>query len=290
MPEIGLVQFTRTAMSVLKETVPQFRTKFSKHVFTQPQLMAIVCLMRYEDWTFREAEVRIAEHSELREALELKTVPDYTTLYRFVKRVDDELVNRVLSATARRVSGGERESAKSMVAVDGTGLEATSVSRFFVNRQRDRGQGLEWKAWCKWVIAVDVERQVILSQLARPAPVNDCASLPALVSAANQVQPVGTVLADAEFDSERNHRFCREELGAMSIIPAKRGKKTWNIKGTRREMRESFPRERYGKRAIVETVFSIVKRKLSAKAPGRSSEAQRRQAMILGAAYNFYRL
>ena len=116
------------------------------------------------------------------------------------------------------------------------------------------------------------------------------ASLPALVSAADKVLPIGTVLADAEFDSERNHRFCRQELGAVSIIPAKRGKRTWNINGTRREMRESFPSESYGKRAIVETVFSVVKRKLSKKAPGRSPEAQRRQAMILGAAYNFYRL
>src|SRR5215207_1038695 len=289
MAEIGLVHFARTAMGVLKETLPQFRTKFSKHIFSQPQLLAILCLMRYEDWTFREAEVRLKEHRELCEALELKKVPDHTTLYRFMRRVDETLINEVLGATARRVRSG-KTGEKSTVAVDGTGLEATSVSRFFVNRQRDRGQGLEWKAWCKWVVTVDVDRQVILSQLARPAPVNDCASLPALVSTANTVLPVGTVLADAEFDSERNHRFCREQLGAMSIIPAKRGKKTWNIKGIRREMRESFPRENYGKRAIVETVFSVVKRKLSAKAPGRTPETQRRQAMILGAAYNFYRL
>jgi hypothetical protein len=289
MAEIGLVLFARTAMSVLKETVPEFRTKFSKRVFSQPQLLAILCLMRYEDWTFRETEVRLKEHRELCEALEIEKVPDYTTLYRFMRRVDETLVNKVLGATARRVTSGQ-DGEKSTVAVDGTGLEATSVSRFFVNRQRDRGQGLQWKAWCKWVVAVDCSRKVILSQLARPAPVNDCASLPMLVRAADKVLPVGLVLADAEFDSERNHLFCRKELGAMSIIPAKRGKKTWNIKGIRREMRESFPREGYGKRAIVETVFSIVKRKLSAKAPGRTSEAQRRQAMILGAAYNFYRL
>jgi hypothetical protein len=29
-------------------------------------LLAILCLMRYEDWTFREAEVGLAEHGELR--------------------------------------------------------------------------------------------------------------------------------------------------------------------------------------------------------------------------------
>lgn len=85
MAEIGLVQFARTAMSVLKETLPEFRTKLSKHIFSQPQLLAVLCLMRYEDWTFREAEVRLAEHRELREALELKKVPDHTTLYRFMR-------------------------------------------------------------------------------------------------------------------------------------------------------------------------------------------------------------
>jgi hypothetical protein len=43
-----------------------------------------------------------------------------------------------------------------------------------------------------------------------------------LVGHANQNIPIGCVLADAEFDSERNHTFCREQLKAESMIPAKR--------------------------------------------------------------------
>jgi hypothetical protein len=38
-------------------------------------------------------------------------------------------------------------------------------------------------------------------------------------------------VADAEFDSERNHTFVRQQLHAVSVIPAKRGKKTWRIHG-----------------------------------------------------------
>ncbi len=53
------------------EVQPPYGSKYSKHTFTQPQLMAILCLMRFEDWTFREAEVRLAEHSDLRWALGL---------------------------------------------------------------------------------------------------------------------------------------------------------------------------------------------------------------------------
>jgi hypothetical protein len=82
MPEVGLVQFGQVALEVAQATVPRYRTAFSKHQFTQPQLLAILCLMRYEDGTFREAEVQLAEPAELRRALQLRSVPDHTALYR----------------------------------------------------------------------------------------------------------------------------------------------------------------------------------------------------------------
>ena len=91
MAEVGLVKFAKVAMQLTETVMPRYRTKFSKHTFTQPQRVAILCLMRYEDWTFREVEVRLAEHRELREALGLRQVVDYTTLYRFLRRFDEGL-------------------------------------------------------------------------------------------------------------------------------------------------------------------------------------------------------
>jgi hypothetical protein len=85
-----------------------------------------------------------------------------------------------------------------------------------------------------------------LSQAARPGPYNDCATLSPLVDAAQQATPRGLVLADAEFDSERNHQHVRQVLGAKSIIPDKRGKADWKIKGVRAQMRKHFPRKQYG--------------------------------------------
>lgn len=80
MPEVGLVRFARVALEVAEAVLPDYRTKFSKHTFTQPQLLAVLCLMRYEDWTLRKTEVRLAEHGELRSALGLGKAPDHTTL------------------------------------------------------------------------------------------------------------------------------------------------------------------------------------------------------------------
>lgn len=290
MPEVGLVHLARVTMRVVEDVLPAHRSKFSKRQFTQPQLFAVLCLMRYEDWTFREAEVRLAEHSDLRAALGLTSAPDHTTLYRFMRRIDDEVLDAVLSEAARRLPKRRGRPAKSVVAVDATGLAPGAISTFFVNRQRDHGQGLQWRHWCKWTVVVDVIRRAVLSQAARPGPYNDCATLRPLVTAAHEVTPIGRVLADAEFDSERNHRHVREALGAESIIPAKRGCRHWKLNGVRAQMRERFPRRKYAQRAQVESVFSAVKRKLSAKAPGRSTETQRRQALLLGVTYNLYLL
>lgn len=286
MAEVGLVRFAHVTMQLADTTVPRFRSKFSKRQFTQPQLLAVLCLMRYEDWTFREAEVRLAEHAELRRALRLTTVPDHTTLYRFLRRLDPTCITRLLRKTARRVAGR----GKSLAAVDGTGLTSGAVSTFFVHRVRDAHPGGSWRHWLKWLVAVDIPHRVILAQEAKQEPTNDGARLRPLCTAAHAVLPLHTVLADAEFDSELNHQHIRGVLGADSIIPAKRGKPTWRLHGVRAVMRRRFPRRRYRQRAIIESIFSAVKRKLSSRAPGRTVATQVLQALVLGLSYNLYRV
>jgi hypothetical protein len=36
MPEIGLLPFARAAMQVVSAALPTYRSRFSKHLFTQP--------------------------------------------------------------------------------------------------------------------------------------------------------------------------------------------------------------------------------------------------------------
>jgi hypothetical protein len=118
MAEVGLLAFARAAWDVGRAVLP-YRTRFSKHQFTQPQLLAILGLMRYEDCTSREAEVRLGEHRELRQTLGLSSVPDFTTLYRFLKRLESQTIEG---------------------AVDATGLAQGAVSTFFVRRLHHHGQ------------------------------------------------------------------------------------------------------------------------------------------------------
>jgi hypothetical protein len=214
MAEIGPVQFARVAREVAETAVPQYRSPFSTHTFTQPSLLAILCLMRYEDWTYREAEVRLREHAELREALGLARVPDYTTLYRCLRRTNEDDVTRLLHETIRRMppppDGG------TTVAVDGTGLAPGAISTFFVNRTRDRGEGFTWRHWLKWVVVVDLPRRLILAQAAKRGPTNDGPTLRPLLDGARHVAPIRCVLADGEFDSELAR--CRWSAAAYAHV------------------------------------------------------------------------
>jgi hypothetical protein len=127
MAEVRLPAFPRTALEVSRAVLPPYRTRFSKHQFTLPQLLAILCLMRYEDWTFREAEVRLSEHREWRQTLGLPSVPDFTTLYRFLQRLDCANLDRAVDEMVRRMQAGRGHGhRRARVAVDATGYPPTA--------------------------------------------------------------------------------------------------------------------------------------------------------------------
>ncbi len=288
MAEVGVVRFAQVAHEVAEAVLPSYRSKYSKHLFTQPALLAILCLMRYEDWTFREAEVRLGEHQEIHAALGLERVPDDTTLYRFLRRLDTETVTRALREAVARLPPSAPEGR--VVAVDATGCSPTAASRSFVDLIRNRGTERTRQHWPKWVVAVEVPQRVVLGQLANAGPANASSTLRPVVDMARQTGTIGLVLADAESDSERHHRHIRDQLGAESIITAKRGKSAWRRHGIRAQMRADFPTARYRPRALVESVCSAAKRKLSSRAPGRLPVTQHLQTLLLGLAYDLYRV
>jgi hypothetical protein len=198
------------------------------------------------------------------------------------------VLERALSAVIEHLR--PQPSPPATVAVDATGLTPGAISTFFGKRAKDREPGFTWRHWLKWTMAVDVDRRMILAPTARRGPTNDCATLRPVLDAAHQQVPIGLVLADAECGSERNHRPSRTILQAHSGIPAKRAAAEWHLRGVRAQRRQAFPASLYRRRSLIESVISAVKRKLSARAPGRMLDTQRLQALLPGIAYNIYRL
>jgi hypothetical protein len=132
--------------------LPAQRTKFSKWQLTQLQLLAVLCLMRYENWTFREAEVRFGESTELQSALELNSVLDYTTLYRFLARLDPADVARVMNEIVRRRQLPQLK----------RHTEADSPLLWFRNalNRRQRGKRFTHLSWTKHLIRLRAATQI----------------------------------------------------------------------------------------------------------------------------------
>ena len=91
------------------------------------------------------------------------------------------------------------------------------------------------------------------------------------------------LLADAAFDSEENHRLCREDLGVRStIIPLNRrnrGRK-WPQTRYRRQMKKRFYKRKYGQRWQAESAFSRHKRRLGSALHGRSEASRQRECYL----------
>ena len=169
MAEIGLLPFARIALQVCRAVPPRYRSPFSKHQFNQLRLLVVLCSISYEDWTFREAEVRLDEHRELRQAPGLRNVPNFTTLYGFLQHLDDQTIDGAVVENVHRLCGWRRHGCKrARVAVDATGLAQGAVNTISARWMHHRGQKLlPWRIWIR-SLCCRKSRDTDLGTTARP--------------------------------------------------------------------------------------------------------------------------
>jgi hypothetical protein len=141
--------------------------------------------------------------------------------------------------------------------------------------------------------------QALVAQQVRPGPCGDFADLVPLAATAHTVLPFDQLVADAGYDSEANHRFCRERLGVDSLIPAKKRRSVRVVATTpyRRKMvrrlgepGDDEARKAYRQRWKAETVMSVAKRRWGEALSARNDATQEAQALLRGVVYNLNRL
>ena len=74
------IALARAALEAGKEALTDYSHPKSPHKFTQPQLFAMLVLKQFFKLDYRGTVQWLARWSELRQALELKRVPNYSTL------------------------------------------------------------------------------------------------------------------------------------------------------------------------------------------------------------------
>ncbi len=74
------IALAKAALVAGKRALPDYSHRFSPHKFTQPQLFAILTLRQFLKTDYRGVVQMLREWSDLRQALGLTEVPNYSTL------------------------------------------------------------------------------------------------------------------------------------------------------------------------------------------------------------------
>jgi hypothetical protein len=178
--------------------------------------------------------------------------------------------------------------AKPEAAIDATGLESRHTSQYFFKRA---GRKHSARLWTKLTVVCHTRSHFFTAATVSTGPGNDSPQLRPAMSQASLVVTWDRLLADAAFDSEENHRLCREDLGVRStVIPLNRrnGGRKWPQARYRRQMKRRFrkkprgsrSRRVYGQRWQVESAFSRHKRLLDSALRGRSDESRKRECYL----------
>lgn len=272
------------ALATAERSLPPYSHRCSPKKFTQHQLFACLVLKSFLKTDYRGVVAHLADCPSLVETLKLAGVPHYTTLQKAACRLLAAApARRLLDATVREHLGRRRRVRRA--AIDSTGLESSAASGYFV-RRRER-VGMPWKTivyhhFPKLGVVCDVETHFILAAREDRGPKPDVADFCPLITAALERVRLDCIVADAGYDSEPNHAFARRECNVRSIIPAKHGRPTTKPASGhfRRLMQTRFDRAAYRDRVQVETVVSMVKRRLEGFVRGRTAWSQRREIRL----------
>ena len=176
-------------------------------------------------------------------------------------------------------------------AIDSTGLSATSASAYFIKRRAIKSG--PWKTitchrYPKLGVVTDVASHFILAYEAKRGPCPDVGEFQALIRQASRRVKLANVLADAGYDSEPNHQYARGELALRTIIPPKAGRPTSKPASGyyRRLMQTRFDEETYRKRAQVETVMSMIKRRQGSFCKGKTYWSRCRELSLMVLTHN----
>lgn len=159
---------------------------------------------------------------------------------------------------------------------------------YSMRRGEPKRRGRRRRAWPKLTCAWHTHSHLILGATTGTGPAQDSPDFtPAMRQAAALLAAerlaVDTVLADAAYDAEHNHRLCREELGLrQSIIAlnARHSGRRWPKTPYRRALRRGFPRTLYHQRWHAESGYSRHKRRLGSALTTRSTPAWRREMIL----------
>ena len=269
-----------------KLALPDYAHKFSPKTYTQPQLFACLVLKEFLHRDYRGIEDLLKDTPELAAAIDLKKVPDFTTLQKAAGRLlVSSAASQLLDMTVRLGKlVGKLDAKAPLAAMDGTGLESRHASAYYVRRKAKGGkseQKLTYQRFPKAGLVSECKSHLILAVVPQRGPGPDITHFRKAFDQARRRLRFTTLAADAGYDAEHTHVYGRSR-GVRTLIPPLIGRPTTKPPSGywRRTMLHVLPRSRYGQRWQSETVNSMLKRLLGSALRARTYWSQCRETVL----------
>jgi hypothetical protein len=262
--------------------IAKYSSKYSKRTYSQHQLVVMGVLKIYLKMDYREFADFLYFSKELSYLLELKSVPHFTTLQKFLQRFNSAVFDLLITAVFSQISNNK----KIDIAIDGTGFTSLYSDRYYVMRIN---RETSYRNFMKMSIAADPKTKAVIMIKCRKGPAHDTIDfIPILRRIKKSIKKkIRNVIADKGYDSSKNFYFIEKELHANAVIPIRNYKSSRAGRNTIRKHRPLDPDRRiYGKRNIAETVFSVIKRKFDGDLKSRLTELKKKEMKMKVLVYN----
>ncbi len=219
----------------------------------------------------------------------LPSIPDFSTINRRINRL-----NIKINDSKYKQSEEEEPCGYIIIAIDSTGIKVTNRGQWMNKKWNVRRKK---KGYLKIHIAVDVKTKKILSMVVTDEHVHDSKMLPDLVENVlkiNEDDRIGKLLADGAYDSNDIFK-CLSEKGITPCIKVRKNarvRKIGNIFRNLSVIAQRYDLQRwkdsvsYGKRWIVETAFSSIKRMFGEYVYSVKFENMIKEMMLKASLYN----
>ena len=254
--------------------VPKSFSKKNNNVFSNEKHIIMSVLMQLEKKHYRDMPAFL---KLLQREIGLKRIPCFSTINKFILRIRQSWLEQLIA----RIVKSEQTC---LVAIDGTGFSLNFRSPYF-----SKVAG-EINRFMQCVASADVKRKMISAVRIRRKQRNENIAVNYLMKQSAKQLKIDYFLADKLYDSEKNHERAKRYKSKFIAPLRKKTKQYHRIKGKhRKQLFKSFPRKIYNQRAIIENIFSVIKRRYGHIVYSRKFKAQKNELLFRIIAYNIER-